>query len=359
MPPASRPPRSPRLARWRHHEWWPAWLLYGLLAPRFLRLAVRHRSLTCWTCVNPGVHPGGGVVGESKQAVLHGFDDPRVLAQHDIDGPDRPARALQLLDSEPDLNGFPVIVKPDAGQRGAGVTLVHDRDQLTDTVARTPGRVIIQRYHPGPVELGVFWVRDPATVGRERDDTTQGRVFAVTRKVFPVVEGNGRSTLRTLILAHPRYAIQARVYLEQLGERANDTPANGERVQLTTTGNHARGCRFEDGADLITPEFESAIDTLARTWKGPAGEPFDFGRFDIRSTSEDAVRDATDLAVIELNGVTSEATNLYDPSWSAARALRLLAEQWSIAFDLGAARKAAGARPLSPVEILRHVLKRQ
>lgn len=334
--------------RLTHHEWWPAWLLYALVVPRLAALALRHRSLTVWTCVNPGISPGGGITGESKQAILRGFNDPRVLTQHTIGAhePDRASRARELIHTEPALGGFPVIVKPEAGQRGSGVILVRTEAELDIAINATEGTACIQRHHPGPIEIGVFWTRDPATVGDERTDTTQGRVFAVTRKVFPTITGDGESTLRQLVLAHRRYRLQAGAYLEQLGDRAGHVPSEGETVTLTSIGNHARGCRFEDGTDLITPEFSAAIDELARTWRGPNGEPFDFGRFDIRSSSDEAVRTATDLAVIELNGVTSEATNLYDPSWSARRAVRLLAEQWSIAFELGAARRRAGVTPM-------------
>jgi pimeloyl-ACP methyl ester carboxylesterase len=344
--------------RFAHHEWWPTWLLYGLLVPHFARLAIRHRSPTVWTCVNPGIAPGGGVIGESKQGILRGFTDPRVLSQHVIGAgeADPISAARRLLEREPALGGYPLIVKPDAGQHGVGIFLVRTDEELVGALGRTPAPVLLQRFHPGPVEVGVFWTRDPGTVGRERVDAVQGRVFAVTRKIFPEVTGDGRSAVRDLILAHPRYRMQARVFLANGSLDPERIPADGERVRLSSIGNHVRGCRFEDGADLITPELEAAIDELARAWRGPAGEPFDFGRFDVRSESEESLKGATDLAVIELNGVTSEATGYYDPSWSALRALRLLARQWSIAFELGAARRAAGSEPMGVLALLRAVL---
>lgn len=328
--------------RCAHQEWWPSWAVYGLLIPRFVRLAVRHRSLTCWSCVNPGIRPGGGIVGESKQAILEGFNDPCVLAQRAVEGGTAAARfrrARALMERDAALGGFPVIVKPDAGQRGAGVSLARDEAGLARAIRAIRGAVNLQRYHPGPVECGVFWVR-------ESGERMQGRVFAVTRKIFPVLEGDGVRTVRRLILEHPRFSLQAGVYCENLRGRLDEIPAKGERLALTTTGNHARGCRFEDGADLITPGFSGRIDRIARSWRGPGGEAFDFGRFDVRCSSEDDLRAGRGLAVIELNGVTSEATNLYDPSWSARRSLGVLAEQWSIAFELGAARMRRGARPL-------------
>ena len=55
-----------RCTRW---EFWPSWILYFLLLPHFLRLALSHRSLTAFTASNPGI-PLGGLVGESKWDIL-------------------------------------------------------------------------------------------------------------------------------------------------------------------------------------------------------------------------------------------------------------------------------------------------
>lgn len=346
------------IRRLTHHEWWPTWFFYAVFSPHFVRLALRHRSALCWTCVNPGIQPGGGVMGESKHDILRGFTDAQYLAQASFETheTDRAEKACERVESDSSLGGYPVIVKPDVGERGAGVVVARTPGDLTAAVNNTPGRVLVQRYHPGPVECGVFWVRDVRTVGDESADEPQGRIFAVTRKVFPFAEGDGKRTLRRLIIDHPRHSLQAATYCAQQRERLDEIPAEGERVQLTHTGNHIRGCRFEDGADLITPELTEAVDRIARTWRGPRGEPFDIGRFDIRSSSEERLKVGEDLAVIELNGVTSEATNLYDPSWSTRRAMSLFARQWGHAFEIGAKRRANGVRPMTVAGILRLVL---
>jgi len=48
------------------------------------------------------------------------------------------------------------------------------------------------------------------------------------------------------------------------------------------------------------------------------------------------------LHIIELNGVTSEPTNIYDPSWSIFRAQRVLLGYWRQLIELGMAREASG-----------------
>lgn len=70
---------------------------------------------------------------------------------------------------------------------------------------------------------------------------------------------------------------------------------------------------------------------------------FYFGRFDLRSASVDDLR-AGRFTIIELNGVTSEPTHIYDPGCSVLAAYRTLAASWSLAFAIGAEQAAAGAR---------------
>jgi hypothetical protein len=57
------------------------------------------------------------------------------------------------------------------------------------------------------------------------------------------------------------------------------------------------------------------------------------------------------LAIVELNGVTSESTNIYDPDSTLLHAYGQLFRQWSLIFKIGAANRADGA-PVSSVRRL-------
>src|SRR6185369_4333124 len=59
-----------RLTRW---EFWPRWAVYPPVVLRIVWLGVRHRCLTLFTAVNPGIGAGGGLVGESKSEILRGL----------------------------------------------------------------------------------------------------------------------------------------------------------------------------------------------------------------------------------------------------------------------------------------------
>ncbi|MEL7087153.1 MAG: alpha/beta fold hydrolase [Planctomycetota bacterium] len=326
-----------RLHRW---EFWPMGLFYVPLVPWLLWLGARHRSFTVWTLANPGL-PDGGVVGESKadiMAALSSPSDSHILTAALVGD----AAAARAVVNERGW-AWPLILKPDAAQRGAGVRLIQSGNEIDGYFAASPAPAVLQRYHPGPFEAGIFYVRTP---GEPR-----GRIFSITDKHFPVLVGDGRRTLEALIYAHPRFRMQAGVFLRRFEGQIGRVLADGETLRLAEAGNHCQGTEFRDGTPLITPELEAAVDNVVQRVEG-----FYFGRLDVRYGKVEAFKRGEDFAVIELNGVTSESTNIYDPSWSLVRAYRTLFDQWAICFAIGAAnRQQKNLTPPRLVPFLRRV----
>jgi membrane protein DedA with SNARE-associated domain len=326
-----------RLWRW---EFWPAWVFYLPLVPWFLYLAARYRSLTVWTTANPGIVPAGGVVGESKADILSRLPAKWVVPTLLVPAGEVGDRLRLVLDAVADRGWeFPLILKPDAGERGAGVRKADDPVDVEKYLLVNPGPVIAQPFHPGPFEAGIFYYRLP---GEER-----GHIFSVTDKVFPVLTGNGHSTLEELVWAHRRFRMQAATFLARHAADADRVLAAGERFVLATAGNHCQGTLFRDGAHLVTPALEAAFDSAASQFDG-----FFVGRFDVRYTDPAEFRAGHGFAIVELNGVTSESTNLYDPSWPIWRAYRTLFRQWAMLFRVGDANRRQGHRPASLPELL-------
>ncbi|MEJ2134583.1 MAG: hypothetical protein P8X86_04980 [Desulfofustis sp.] len=58
--------------------------------------------------------------------------------------------------------------------------------------------------------------------------------------------------------------------------------------------------------------------------------------------------------MIELNGLTSEATHIYDPQNSILYAWKTLIEQWSIAFEIAEANLKKGVQPMALGDFIRH-----
>lgn len=327
-----------RLTRW---EFWPRWAFYPPIVAYIGWLALKHRSLTLFTAVNPAI-PGGGFVGESKAQILRGLGH----------APDRVARwallptasvsvrmaALETFMADAHLD-WPVVLKPDVGERGGGVAIVRSADQARRYLEGTTEPILAQEFVSG-VEFGVFYYRIPGE-GR-------GHIFAITDKRFPAVTGDGVATLEELILAHDRAVAMAPFFLALHAARLDQVPAAGQTIPLVELGTHSRGAEFFDGEWVRTPALEAAIDALSQGYAG-----FWFGRYDLKAPTVAQLREGTDFTVLELNGATAEATSIYDPSHRLIDAYRTLARQWSILFEIAQKNVAAGAQPATIPELIR------
>lgn len=332
-----------RLKRGYRWEFWPPYLFYPPVVAYIVYLGIRFRGWTLFTAANPAI-PAGGFLGESKHQILeHSKDAGDWLLRSALLPSGEPAQRLALAQEFMIAHelGFPVALKPDAGQRGSGVSIVRSCEQMQEYLDHAPYPVILQEYAPGE-EFGVFYYRYPGA-GR-------GRIFSVTEKRMPVLLGDGKHTLEELILADDRAVCMSDFYLRKNSERAHQVPASGERVQLVEIGTHCRGAIFLDGGDTITPALDETIDQIARCF-----DEFFFGRFDIRVPSRQDFMAGRNMKVIELNGVTSEATHIYDPKLSLFDAYRVLFRQWRIAFEIGDLNRARSMPPTSARELFRAI----
>jgi pimeloyl-ACP methyl ester carboxylesterase/membrane protein DedA with SNARE-associated domain len=332
--------------RWTQWEFWPLWVFTPPVIAYVLWLAIKHRGFA-FTAANPAM-PASGLVGESKIEILRGLNDVDGLVARYVFAPlsETPeARAAIVRDfMKREGLSYPIALKPDRGERGSGVTIARaDADVLAHMRAATED-TIAQAYVPGH-EFGVFYIRRP--------DQPRGRIYRITDKRMPVLTGDGARTLARLILDDSRAVAMAAHYIDVQGERADQIIPAGERVQLVELGTHSKGAIFLDGTHLVTPALEDAIDRISRRYEG-----FYFGRYDIRTPDIDAFQRGDGFKIIELNGVTSEATSMYDPRYTALDGWRTCFELWREAYAIGTQNLANGARPLGFGELLRLVRTR-
>ena len=99
-------------------------------------------------------------------------------------------------------------------------------------------------------------------------------------------------------------------------------PQEGEEVCLSFIGSHTLGCKFTDDTHLITPALEQSVYQVFADQPG-----FNFGRVDIKAESEQALQ-AGEFVVIEVNGIASLPTHMFDPKFS-------LIQGYSIFFEHG------------------------
>ncbi len=310
-----------RIWRW---EFWPVWLFYLPIVPWIAWLSLRHRGFTTVTAVNPGM-PDGGFVHESKIDILNKLPDEWIIPSASVMTADELRHVMQDRGWS-----FPLILKPDTGERGYGVKKIACDADIDEYFEQPQQLVLAQTYDPGPLEAGVFYYRLPGEAS--------GHIFSITDKAFPILRGDGRHTLEQLIYRHRRYRMQASTFLKRFGDERDRVLARDEKLPLVTAGNHCQGAIFLDGSHLITPDLVKAIDRIAQSYEG-----FYFGRCDVRYNDVELLKAGRGFAIVELNGATSESTNIYDPNLSLFNAYRTLYRQWSIAFSIGATNRINGA----------------
>ncbi|MCG3198433.1 MAG: hypothetical protein GHCLOJNM_02933 [bacterium] len=334
-------------------EFWHPVFFYIPVAFHYLRLALRHRSLTLPTAANPSIF-SGGMVGESKSEILalvpaeqrHHVADWTLFHRPGNETPlEQVLAGAELILSLADLS-YPLVAKPDIGQRGAGVRLIRTRRDLLNYLRGfPPGRnIIFQRLVSYPEEAGILYYRLPSE--------PVGQIFSLTLKSFPKVIGDGVRTLRELILADPRACLLRRGYFRRHAERLDRTVPAGEEIPLVFAGNHAQGAVFLDGRSHITPALTERIHEIAASMP-----EFWFGRFDVRFKDLESLRRGDNFRIVEINAAGAEATHIWDPKTRLADAYRTLFRQFEILYEIGHQNRARGFAQLSPFAFLREFFR--
>lgn len=331
------------LKKWQRWEFWPAWLFYPPVALMCGWLAIRFRGLSLPTVANPSQR-NGGIVGESKIDILRALmrTSPEFTAGAYLLGPGpvlQRMRELEFLCQRHEIS-FPLVLKPDTAQRGAGFKKITSWQEAGAYLAQVNSPVVVQKYVSGPHEAGVFYYRFP---GEER-----GHIFSITHKTFPSVVGDGKRTLAELIQQDERAALIASTYLARFGSSADQVVPIGQRVRLVEAGNHCQGCIFSDGSFLNTDKLRETFDRIAQ--KLPE---FFIGRFDVRYENPDDLRQGEGFQIVELNGAASEATDIYDERNSLLSAYKTLYRQWELVYAIGAENRKRGFKPASLWNFLR------
>ena len=295
--------------RWlKPYEFWNPRLFeapfYVYLAWQCLRKGIAVRDLAKANFSLDHGEIGIGSKFHTQQQFSQALFLPTVLLSSDSSALQR----LHNITAFAEQFAYPIILKPDLGMVGKGILKISSYAEAQLRVADIQGAYLLQQYCPLPEEYGVFYVRQQ---GRPR-------ITGINRKHFPFVIGNGRDSLLTLAQNHYRYTEHWTSFLQYL--ETSQIPSNNEKVQLSFIGSHTMGCMFTDDSQLLTTNLEQAIFGVCEPQQG-----FNFGRLDVRAASEAALLRG-EFKIIEINGVSSLPTHMFDPSKSVWQAYKIFFE---------------------------------
>ena len=199
------------IVKWLSYEYWPFWLFFTPLVPWWIYLAIKARSFTYFTAANPGIEHGG-VFGESKIDILKKIDPkylPKTLFFKKLTPCENVTQELKNIELE-----FPIIVKPNVGERGNEVEKVENTAALDRYIKRSKEDFIIQEFVSYDIELGVLYYRFP--------DSDETGITSIVVKEFLTVTGDGKSTIRELMEYDDRARLQLESMTKRLGAAMNE-----------------------------------------------------------------------------------------------------------------------------------------
>lgn len=302
-----------RLTEWEH---WPTYTYYLPLLPFFFMRFLREGHPNHYLATNPGI-PYSGNGTESK------FNTLKLVPKKY-----RPKSLLVNSENRNDLEkelqalglSFPLIAKPDRGFRGYLVKKINSAEALSHYLNKVRTDVLIQEFISYPRELGIFYHRYP---GQD-----SGQITSVTIKEFLKVVGDGSKTIGELIDDDSRAYLYSDLFTRIHKEQIDRVLDPGEELVLSVIGNHSKGTRFVNGNHLIDENLKAFMDRICKPMKG-----FYYGRLDIKYANHDQLLKGEGFKVIEVNGIISEPTHIYDASHENAsflNALKTINSHWRI-----------------------------
>lgn len=310
----------------RSWEYWPMWVVYFPLGFYYTYLALRARSFFFFSASNPTIETGG-MFFESKWSIFKLMPTNYYPATILIE----PKTELAVIEARLIAANiqFPIIAKPDRGERGWCVKKLHNIQALAKYKSETPVPFLIQSYVDYPIELSVFYYRHP--------NSTKGTITSVTYKKLLSVIGDGVTSIDGLICKNNRAFLQYQRLKQDAFIDFNEVLPFGEERVLVPYGNHVLGTMFINFNHIIDEELTAAIDTISKQIEG-----FYFGRFDLRCASIEDLKQGKNFFILELNGAGAEPAHIYHPGFSFWQAQKVLMQHFKMLFDAAIANKQTG-----------------
>lgn len=331
-----------KIKRILRFEFWPFWFFYIPTYFNWAILAIKAGYTTYFTATNP-IMNNSGAINVSKWEYLSRLPQkwkPKTQLIHQT-------ISSLVLKKHLDTMGlsFPLIVKPDRGERGKEVGLIHDFDQLVKSIKQSRySMLLLQEYCDYPNEAGILFYRYP--------NQRKGKITSITTKEFCVLKGDGKSSWEMLLRTNIRISHR----IEELRSRSIldwDAIAPKGQIQLIEPiGSHNLGTKFINGNALKSTAIEARIHQWADQLPG-----FYYGRFDVKYKDWESLLTGKDFALMEINGVNAEPAHIYDPSFSLLNAYRDIFSHMKIIYEISKQNRLLGIAPKRLKTFLAELIK--
>ena len=290
------------------------WIVYFPVSFYYIFLAIKARSFFFFSASNPTIETGG-MFFESKWKIFELIPQKYFPSTIYIEETDNLNIVLNKLNTHNVF--FPIITKPDRGERGWCVQKINNEVELKTYINKMNIPFLIQSYIDFPLEFSVFYFRNPNSI--------KGKVTSVTLKKLLSVKGDGTSTIEQLILKNDRAFLQYHHLKNNRLINFNKVLNKEEEQVLVPYGNHVLGAMFLNYNNIIDEQLNNTFNEISKQIDG-----FYFGRFDLRCTSIEDLKQGKNISILELNGAGAEPAHIYDPKFSFIKAQQVIAQHYKM-----------------------------
>lgn len=313
-----------RLTNW---EFWPMNITYIPVIVYYLFLSLKARSFGFFAAVNPSIE-NGGMRGEPKCKLLQKLPEKYYPKTVFIA---KSTSQEELLDYiKKNEFSYPIIGKPDIGERGICVKKIDTEQELIQYhSAMHDLDYMIQAYIPFEDEYAILHYRLP--------NESNGKIISVCKKGFLKVIGDGKKSVMELILDYPRAVLQLERLTKILGEDLHFIPNEDEIFPLGHIGNHSLGTEFMNFNHEIDDDLVEVFDQIEQSLDGVF-----YARYDLRCKSMEEMKKGNHIYIVEINGTGSEAAHIYDTKMNFWNRYKSMFQLWSIMYKIARINKKNG-----------------
>ncbi len=307
------------------------WAVYLPVSFYYLYLSIKARSFFFFSAANPSIE-NGGMFFESKWLIYQQMPKelfPSTIFVAPLDSMDHILHKMKEA-----FIRYPIIAKPDRGERGWLVKKIESEQALKQYKDAMNITFLIQSYVAAPIELSVFYYRHP--------NAAKGNITSLTFKKLLSITGDGSHTIKELIFQQDRAFLQYPHLKKNSEIDFNLVLEENAVLQIVPYGNHALGAMFVNYNHLITADLVNVFDVISKRIEG-----FYFGRYDLRCSSIENLMLGKDISILELNGAGAEPAHIYDPEFSFWQAQKVLARHYKMMFDAAMVNQQKGIEFMS------------
>jgi hypothetical protein len=284
-----------------------------------LYYSIKARSIYFFTPSNPTLIFGGFEAGgkmEMYRQLPEGSYPQTILIT--------PAHSINNIKEQINAEGlnYPFVAKPDEAMQGVLFRVIESEEELIEYHSIVGVNYIIQTFIDLPLEFSVFYIRYPGE--------TKGKVTGFILKDYLHVTGDGKKTLAQLIDEHPKAMHRLTEMKKKHEARWSSIPKDGENYYLSVAGNHNRGAKFINLHKEIDQRLHDVFDRINIESKS-----FFYGRYDLKCTSIEDLKNGKNIMIIEYNGAGAEPNHIYDCNMSYVKALKVIAAHWRDMYHIG------------------------